>query len=320
MTQYAKASAFGGGGAGGSGDVVGPASATDNAIARYDTTTGKLIQNSGATIDDSGNLTANNISGTNTGDQTITLTGGVTGSGTGSFAATVVTNANLTGDVTSVGNATTLGTVPVAKGGTGETTATAGFDALSPMTTGGDVLYGGASGTATRLANGTAGQVLTSAGTTAAPTWETPSAGFSDPMTTRGDIIIRNAANATARLAVGTNTQVLVSDGTDIAWGTNTAAVLTFDVESKAADFTAASGKMYLVSSAAARAITMPAASAGAWFRVKDSTGDCNTNNFTLTRAGSESIEGIAANKVLQTNWGSWTVVSDGTDWFLING
>jgi len=50
-----------------------------------------------------------NLSGTNTGDQTITLTGGVTGTGTGSFAATVITNANLTGDVTSSGsNATTL--------------------------------------------------------------------------------------------------------------------------------------------------------------------------------------------------------------------
>src|ERR1019366_9354335 len=40
-------------------------------------------------------------------------TGGVTGSGTGSFATTVVTNGNLTGDVTSVGNATTLGNAPV---------------------------------------------------------------------------------------------------------------------------------------------------------------------------------------------------------------
>jgi len=35
-----------------SGDVVGPASATDNAIARFDGTTGKLIQNSAVTIDD----------------------------------------------------------------------------------------------------------------------------------------------------------------------------------------------------------------------------------------------------------------------------
>lgn len=41
---------------GGSGDVVGPASATDNALARFDTGTGKLVQNSAVTVDDSGNL------------------------------------------------------------------------------------------------------------------------------------------------------------------------------------------------------------------------------------------------------------------------
>lgn len=40
----------------GSGDVVGPASATDNAIARFDATTGKLIQNSTITISDLGNF------------------------------------------------------------------------------------------------------------------------------------------------------------------------------------------------------------------------------------------------------------------------
>jgi hypothetical protein len=39
-----------------SGDVYGPASATDNAVARYDGTTGKIIQNSGVTIDDSNNV------------------------------------------------------------------------------------------------------------------------------------------------------------------------------------------------------------------------------------------------------------------------
>jgi hypothetical protein len=38
---------------GAAGDVVGPASATDNAIARYDGTTGKLVQNSVVTIADS---------------------------------------------------------------------------------------------------------------------------------------------------------------------------------------------------------------------------------------------------------------------------
>ena len=38
-------------------DITGPTSSTDNAIARFDGTTGKLIQDSGITIDDSGNIT-----------------------------------------------------------------------------------------------------------------------------------------------------------------------------------------------------------------------------------------------------------------------
>ena len=36
--------------------VVGPASATDNALPRYDATTGKLIQDSGIIVDDSDNM------------------------------------------------------------------------------------------------------------------------------------------------------------------------------------------------------------------------------------------------------------------------
>lgn len=55
-------------GGGGSGDVVGPASATDNAIVRFDTTTGKLIQNSGITIADGATGT---LSGSNSGDVTL---------------------------------------------------------------------------------------------------------------------------------------------------------------------------------------------------------------------------------------------------------
>ena len=38
------------------GDVVGPAGATDNAVARYDGVTGKLIQNSSVTISDAGDI------------------------------------------------------------------------------------------------------------------------------------------------------------------------------------------------------------------------------------------------------------------------
>lgn len=69
---------------GGSGDVVGPASSTDNALARYDSTTGKLIQNSGATLDDSDNLTVNSILPTTD----VTVANGGTGASTAGDART----------------------------------------------------------------------------------------------------------------------------------------------------------------------------------------------------------------------------------------
>lgn len=47
----------------GNGDVVGPASSTDNAVVRWDGTTGKLIKNSGVILDNSNNFSGiNNIS------------------------------------------------------------------------------------------------------------------------------------------------------------------------------------------------------------------------------------------------------------------
>jgi len=52
------------------------------------------------------------------------------------------------------------GATPIANGGTGQTTQAAGFNALSPMTTAGDLVRGGASGAGTRIAVGVDGQSL----------------------------------------------------------------------------------------------------------------------------------------------------------------
>ena len=81
---------------------------------------------------------------------------------------------DLTGDVT--GNvsgtaANVTGIVAIANGGTGAVTQTAAFNALSPITTQGDIIYGGASGTGTRLAAGTASQVLRMNAGGTAPEW-----------------------------------------------------------------------------------------------------------------------------------------------------
>jgi hypothetical protein len=67
---------------GGGGDVTGPAIAVDNHVVFFDGASGKIIKDSGLTL-----------AGTNTGDQTITLTGDVTGSGTGPFATTIAQDA-----------------------------------------------------------------------------------------------------------------------------------------------------------------------------------------------------------------------------------
>ncbi len=59
-----------------SGGVVGPASATDNAITRFDGTTGKLVQNSTVTLDDNGNIINANSIGLDTTPATVPTTVG----------------------------------------------------------------------------------------------------------------------------------------------------------------------------------------------------------------------------------------------------
>jgi len=109
------------------------------------------------------------LSGTNSGDQTITLTGDVTGTGTGSFAVT-------------------LATVTVDKGGTGLSSATAYA-----------VLCGGTTGTGALQSpgTGTAGQILTSGGASALPTWSS-----SISVTT----IDSTGANTNTKTGLGTTT------------------------------------------------------------------------------------------------------------------
>lgn len=57
------------------------------------------------------------------------------------------------------------GVVSISKGGTGQTSKSAAFDALSPITTQGDLLIGGVSGVNTRLGLGSNGKYLKSNGT-----------------------------------------------------------------------------------------------------------------------------------------------------------
>ena len=89
--------------------------------------------------------------------------------GVPTFRAVVATdiptlNQNTTGTASNV-----TGTVAIANGGTGQTAAAAAFNALSPVTSTGDLIIGNGANSATRLAIGANSYVLTSNGTTA--TW-----------------------------------------------------------------------------------------------------------------------------------------------------
>jgi hypothetical protein len=81
---------------------------------------------------------------------------------------------------------------------------------------------------------------------------------------------------------------------------------------------TAVSGTTYLCNtSGAGFTVTLPSPASGAFIGIKDSTGSFQTNQLTIAPFAAESIEGLAASKVLYTNWGAWSFFSDGTNWFM---
>ena len=174
------------------GDVVGPASATDNAVARYDTTTGKLIQDSLVLIDDTGSVTGVNALTAESLTVNNNATLGFSNTDTLDVRSRIISdlepNTNNAKDIGSSGRnwrdgffGRNLSTVNL------EVTGTTSFDGQQ----------------------GTSGQVLTSAGTGATPTWTTPTTGTvtsvaaaagtgisvsGSPITTSGTITITNTA------------------------------------------------------------------------------------------------------------------------------
>jgi hypothetical protein len=91
--------------------------------------------------------------------------------GTSSYSATITPTTLTASRTVTLPNADInfVTGLPIANGGTGQTSASAAFNALSPITTTGDLIIGNGTNSATRLAiSSTPGYVLTSNGTTAA--------------------------------------------------------------------------------------------------------------------------------------------------------
>ena len=74
------------------------------------------------------------------------------------------------------------------------------------------------------------------------------------------------------------------------------------------------------VDTTAARQITLPLASAvadGRIYIIKDKDGQALDNNITVVTSGSDTVDG-ASSQVLNSNYGSWMIVGDGSSaWYI---
>ena len=153
---------------------------------------------------------------------------GVVSIGYADLAGSIPTwNQNTTG--TAAGLSATLA---IGSGGTGQTTAGAAFNALSPITTTGDLIIGNGTNSATRLGIGANGYLLSSNGTTAS--WQpapaggvttfdagttgfTPSTATSGAISLAGTLVVSNGGTGATTLTgyvKGTGTSALTASST----------------------------------------------------------------------------------------------------------
>ena len=151
---------------------------------------------------------------------TVDQQGRITVASSGAAGGVTTFSAGTTGFTPSTatsGAITLAGTLAVANGGTGQTTASAAFNALSPITTTGDLILGNGTNSATRLAIGANGYILSSNGTTAS--WQPAPAG--GVTTFAGGTTGLTPASATSGAITLAGTLAVANGGTGLTAGTS---------------------------------------------------------------------------------------------------
>jgi len=330
------------------GNVIGPASATDNAVARFDLTTGKIIQNSVVTISDTGattgittlaastSVTTPIVQALNSAGLSLKNASGTTqmnvGAGGGdNMSINVSTNlngANAQIDISPTGT----GHVHIKPTGTGSLEiAPTNVGIIDNMTIGATTPKNGSfvdlSVTGTTSfdgSQGTVGQVLTSAGIGATPTWTTPTTGT----VTSVSVVSANGLAGTVATATTTPAITLSTTITGVLKGNGTAisaAVVNTDYfapsapVTKTANFIVADTEVWLINNKTGSTCTVTLPTAASW------TGRVlrfqNYQAQTVVSASSNVVPvagGAAATSILLASTGdSATLVSDGTNWLM---
>jgi hypothetical protein len=215
------------------------------------------------------------------------------------------------------GNQITSGTVAIANGGTGQTTASTAFNALSPITTTGDLIIGTGVNTASRLAIGANGYLLTSDGTTAswvaAPasgvttfsagtTGLTPSSATGGAITLAGTLAVANGGTG---LTAGTSGGILAytATGTLASSGLLAANALMIGGGAGVAPSTVTTGTGVVT------ALGVNVGSAGAFVTFNGALGTPSSGTVTnLTGTASININGTVG--ATSTNTGAFTTVA----------
>jgi hypothetical protein len=279
------------------------------------------------------------------GNTTVTpAVGSITGLGTGvatalavniGSAGSFVVNGGALGTPSSgaLTNATGLplttgvtGTLGIANGGTGQTTATAAFNALSPIITAGDLILGNGANSATRLAIGTNGYVLTSNGTTASwaaipttvssfsagTTGFTPSTATTGAVTLAGTLNVANGGTGVTASS-GANSVVLRDASQNVTANSFLSGFLNTAASGTQITLTVASVPSYVITGSGGQIIQLPDATTlanGAIFEFNNnqSSGAITVNNNSATLIVSVPSGGYVQITLLSnsTAAGSW--------------
>jgi hypothetical protein len=231
-------------------------------------------------------------------------------------------NQNTTGTAANV-----TGTVAIVNGGTGQSTASAAFNALSPITTTGDLILGNGTNSATRLGIGANGYLLTSNGTTAS--WQpapaagvtsfsggttglTPATATSGAITLAGTLAVANGGTGVT-VSSGASSVVLRDANQNITVNALDDAYINVAASGTTTTLTVASARRYTVTGSGGQTFKLPDATTlqnGALFEFDNnqSSGAITVNNNSNTLVVSVPSGGIVRVDLLSnaTAAGSW--------------